>query len=343
MKSLITGGSGFLGTNLTKVLLGKGEDVKIYDLVKPVPELSKNIEFIRGDILDSEKINEACKDVDFVYHIAALVPLSKAGRRFNKVNVKGTDNVAEASFKNNVEKFIHVSSSAVYDLGKMPVTEESPIKPIDDYAKSKYEAELVINKWEERGLKGVAIRPRTIVDENRAGIFQILYDWVYSGKTIYVLGSGKNLFQMISASDLCEAFYAAAKSKKSTGEVINIGNDKYGTMNELIEDLIKHAGTSSKIKHVNAFFARNMLKSLDKMKLSPLSELHYLTLDKSFYFDTTKAKKILKWKPKDSNGDMIKRSYDWYVEHKEEVDSQKGTTHRSSPKQKLLLLLKKIS
>lgn len=76
------------------------------------------------------------------------------------------------------------------------------------------------------------------------------------------------------------------------------------------------------------------------MKLSPLADWHYMTIDKPFYFDITKAKKILKWKPKDSNKDMIIKSYDWYVAHREEVNSIKGTTHRVSPKQKLLLLLK---
>lgn len=341
--NLITGGSGFLGTNLAKKLIEKKKDVRIYDLVEPVQELSDKVEFIIGNILDKKKLNKACKNVDVVYHTVALVPLSKAGKRFKDVNVQGTQNIVDASLKNGVGKFIHISSSAIYDLSKMPITEESPIKPLGDYGRAKYKAELVVRKGQKNGLEYVIIRPRTIVGKHRAGVFQILFDWVYNGKTIYIMGDGNNLFQLISASDLCEACYAAAKTKKSLGEIINIGNEKFGTFQELIEVLIHYAGTGSKINHVNATFARTILRLLDKMRLSPLADWHYLTIDKPFYFDITKAKKLLKWKPKDSNKDMVIRSYKWYVAHREEIESKKGTTHRVSPKQKLLLLLKKLS
>lgn len=343
MMNLITGGSGFLGTALTKKLLEKGEDVRIYDLVEPVPELRGEVEFIKGDILDRGRLGDACKGVDVVYHTAALVPLSKAGKRFKDVNVEGTRNIVEVSLKSGVDRFIHISSSAVYDLSKMPITEESPIKPVGAYGSAKYEAELVVREGQKKGLNSVIIRPRTIVGEYRAGIFQILYDWVYDGKTIYTLGDGSNLFQLISESDLCEACYAASKTEKSSGEVINIGTEEFGTLNELLQDLIKHAGTGSKIKHINATFARSLLRVLDKMRLSPLADWHYLTLDKPFYFDITKAKRILNWKPKDSNRDMLIKSYDWYVEHRDEINSMKGTTHRVSPRQRLLAVLKKLS
>ncbi|MFC1937211.1 NAD-dependent epimerase/dehydratase family protein [Chloroflexota bacterium] len=341
--NLITGGAGFLGTNLTKKLLEKDEAIRIYDLEEPVPELSDKVEFIRGDILDKEKLNNACKNISTVYHTAALVPVSKAGRRFEDINVQGTLNAVDASLKNAVGKFVHISSSAVYDLSKMPITEESPIKPLGLYGNAKHKAELIVMEGQKRGLDYVIVRPRTIVGDNRAGIFQILYDWLYHGKTIYIFGDGSNSFQLISASDLCEACYAASKTDKSSGEIINIGNEQFGTFQELIEDLISHAGTGSEIKHINAFFARTTLRILDKIKLSPLADWHYLTLEKPFYFDITKAKNLLAWRPRDSNKDMITKSYDWYVAHREEVNSKKGTTHRVSPRQRLLTLLKKLS
>jgi nucleoside-diphosphate-sugar epimerase len=344
MTSLITGGSGFLGTNLAEKLLERDEDVVIYDLFQPYHEIAKKVEFIQGDVLDKAKITAACKNTDAVYHFAALVPISKAGAKFKTVNADGTRNVADASLKNGIRKFIHMSSSAVYSHeNRMPINENSAIKPVGDYGRAKYEAELIVQEFGKRGLDYTIIRPRTIVGEKRAGIFQILYDWVHDGKTIYVVGDGNNLFQMVSASDLCDACYAASKSKKSSGETINIGAEKYGTMDQLIQDLIEHAGTASRIKHLNMGFARFSLKILDKLQLSPLTEFHYTTLGKPFYFDITKAKKLLGWTSKDSNSDMITNSYDWYIAHREEVASVKGSAHRGPPKQKFLSLLKKIS
>jgi len=259
------------------------------------------------------------------------------------VNVQGTRNALKASLDQGISRFIYISTSAVYDLNKMPITEKSPIKPLGSYGKAKYKAELAVNEWAKKGLHCVIIRPRTIVDEHRAGIFQILYDWVHDGRTIYIVGDGSNLFQLISAADLCEACCAAAKSEKTSGEIINIGNERFGTYRELIADLIDHAGSGSKIKHINPTFAKLGLRLLDTLRLSPLAEWHYQTIDKPFYFDIRKAKGLLHWAPKDSNRDIITRSYNWYIANRRIIDQKSGTTHRTSPKQKLLSLLKKIS
>ena len=344
-KSLITGGSGFFGTNLTRTLLEKGEEVVIYDIVEPVPELKNDVEYIKGDILNYETIKKACKGIDTIYHTAALVPISKAGKRFSDINVKGTENAARASIANGVCRFIHISSSAVYDLETMPVTEKSKINPVGDYGRAKFRGEGAVrnvytNILDPNFNNFTIIRPRTIVGLNRAGIFQILYNWIYHNKTVYIMGDGDNLFQLISANDLSEACYAASKSEKALGEVINIGNDNYNSLNTLIMDLIDYAGSSSKMKHVNANLTKNVLRFLDKLKLSPFAEWHYTTIYKSFYFDTTKAKKLLDWEPKDSNTDMMKNSYDWYIKNRKELEQHEGTTHRLSPKQGVLRFLK---
>jgi nucleoside-diphosphate-sugar epimerase len=340
MKSLITGGSGFFGTNLTRTLLEKGEEVVIYDIVEPIPELKNDVEYIKGDILNYEAIKKACKNIDTIYHTAALVPISKAGKRFSDINVKGTENVARASVANHVDRFIHISSSAVYDLETMPVTEYTKINPVGDYGRAKYKGEIAVRKKLSGRLNFVIIRPRTIVGLNRAGIFQILYNWIYHNKTIYIMGDGDNLFQLISANDLSEACYAASKSNKALEEVINIGNDNYNSLNTLIMDLIDYAESDSKIKHVNANLTKNVLRFLDKLKLSPFAEWHYTTIYKSFYFDTTKAKELLDWEPKDSNTDMVKNSYDWYIKNRKELEQHEGTTHRLSPKQGVLRLIR---
>lgn len=346
MRFLITGGSGFLGTNLTRKLIEKGEkNIRILDIVEPIDELKNKVDFVKQSILEKDKISDVFRGVDIVIHAAALVPLTKAGKGFNAVNVEGTRNIMEAAKKHNVKKVVHISSSSVYDLNHetMPMTEESKIDPIGEYGKAKYEGEKVVHKFMENGLNCAIIRPRTIVGLNRAGIFQILYEWISEDKTIYVIGDGQNKFQLVSESDLCEAIYLAAVKPESSGEIFNIGNDDYGTFDDLINDVINHAKSKSRIKHINAWAARNSLRLLDKMNLSPLADWHYLTIDKSFYFDTTKAKKLLGWEPKDSNTDMVIKNYEWYIKHIEETHSKNASVHRGSPKQKILGLVKRVS
>lgn len=335
---LITGGSGFFGTNLALKLLEKGEEVTIFDIAEPVPELKGRVKFIRGNVLDYHNVLQACVGVDTVFHTVALVPLSKAGKRFDEVNVQGTEHVCLAAKIAKVRKFVHISSSAVYDISTMPITESSPTKPFTQYGKAKLRGEQAAVNSLKSDVDYIIIRPRTILGNYRGGIFQMLYEWVYEGRNIPLIGDGKNLFQLISADDLAEACYSATQSPSCNGEIINIGNDDYGTLGQLYEDLIRYAGRESHVNFINATIVRNLLRWLDKLGLSPLADWHYLTMDKPFYFDTAKAKKLLKWHPQDSNVKMVCESYDWYVKHRKEIVNHKGTTHRLSPKQGVLAL-----
>lgn len=342
---LITGGSGFLGTHLARRLLADGTRVRLLDPAEPARDLRDRVEWSAGSVLDREAVASACRGVDVVYHAAALVPLSKAGRGFVDVNARGTGNVVEACIGAGVRRLVHVSSSAVYDpaVAAMPVTEETPPSPVGDYGRSKRMAELEVEAAGGRGLEWAIVRPRTILDEGRGGIFQILFDWARAGKALYTIGSGQNSFQLVSASDLASACVLAASEPGAVGEAFNVGAAEYGTLEDLMRDLVEHAGTGSRVVHLNAPFARAVLRTLDVLRLSPLAEWHYRTMDKPFAFSTDKAERLLGWTPVDSNRAMLVRSYDWYLAHHDDLDSRSGTTHRTSPKQGLLRLLRKVS
>ncbi len=339
---LITGGSGFLGINLTKKLLEKGQSVKIYDTHCPPKEIQDKVKYIEGDIRDREKLEKALKGVDVVYHTVALVPISDAGKAFREINVEGAEIAGRAALNQKVKKFVHISSSSVYDLSAgLPLTEKSSIKKdAGEYERTKYHGELRIQKLVEKGLPATIIRPRTIIGPGRGGIFQILYDWIMRGKRIYIIGRGDNKFQMISASDLCDACILAVDSGESAGEVFNVGTDRYGTLKEDLDKLIQHAGTGSKIQPLPVLLAKTPLSILYHLGLSPLVPWHYNSMHKSFYLDVTKAKRVLGWEPKDSNQDMLIESYDWYVEHCKEFET--GTSHTQAPDQKMLKWLRRI-
>ena len=117
-KCLVTGGSGFVGTHLSKRLLSMGHDVRIMDISEPEKSISDQVEFLKTDIRDKDQVKKGCKEIDYVFHAVALVPISKADKLFNEVNAGGTKNILEAAKESNVESVVHLSSTSVYKIPK---------------------------------------------------------------------------------------------------------------------------------------------------------------------------------------------------------------------------------
>ena len=342
---LVTGGSGFVGSHLAEHLLGQGEDVRIFDIVEPdIPgtALQAQVDYIEGDVRDLNALERAMEDIDYVHHTVALVPLTKADDEFWTVNVGGTENVLEAAQNEGVEGVVHMSSSAVYDLSTMPVTKETPVNPIGQYGRSKLAADHVALRYAADGLPVNIIRPRTVVDERRAGIYQILFDWVESDDPIYMLGDGSNLFQLVSARDLADASRRAVTTDQS-GSIFNVGTDEYTTLGEDLRHLIDYADSKSSIRWIPAFPSRVALEVLDTLRISPLAPWHYKTVYRPYYFDVSRAKSELGWKPTDSNFDVFERAYDWYIKNDIEQRGGDGSVHRTAPKQGILRLIRLLS
>ena len=141
MKILVTGGSGFIGTNLVADLLKAGHSVSIYDkeINKTYPDLC-----VVADIRDRERLTEALQGMDAVYHLAAahrddVRPVSL----YYEVNVGGAENLVYAAEKNNVKKIIFTSSVAIYGLNANEPDEESPIKPFNDDSKQAFHPDII--------------------------------------------------------------------------------------------------------------------------------------------------------------------------------------------------------
>lgn len=338
--NLITGGSGFLGLNLAKKLAAKNEKVRIFDLRIPGIK-NKRIEFFKGDIINFDDVYNACDNVDIVFNLASLLPCSRAGQMFKKVNVGGTENLLKASLKRKVKKVIHVSSSIVYGVPeRIPCDETCRTRPLGAYGKSKLDAEKLCLDYIRKGLKITILRPRLIIGPGRLGLLTILFEWVRRGKRIYLIGSGKNHFQMVSVYDLIDACLLSAK--RGSNEIINIGVDNVPTVYELMKALIKHAKSNSKMTPVNATFARYVLRLLDFFRLTPLNAEHYFIADKEYVLDTKKAKKILGWKPKYSQIEAMNSAYDWYMANYKGF-SKKEHLPSDFPEERLLKLLRFFS
>jgi nucleoside-diphosphate-sugar epimerase len=346
MKHFITGGAGFFGLHLIDRLLSEDEEVVVYDTAEldQTYRQKPGVSYIKGDIRDKAALVDAMKGCDVIHHNAAVLPVSRSGKFFRDINVGGTRNVVEAALETGAKKVLFVSTSAVYGIAKqLPVTEETPLTPLGEYAHSKMEAEAFCKEFRAANAIDISIiRPRTIIGTGRMGIFGILFDWISAGKRIYMIGNGSNLYQLLSAKDLASACYLAAV-KPCRNEDFLVGAQEFGTFRNSLEGLIKHAGTKSTVVPMSAFFVRNTLRILDTLRLSPLVDYHYMTADKPLYFDTSKLQNMLGWKAGDSNISILCETYDWYLENRESLKKLTGTTHRKGVKQGVLKILRYFS
>ena len=203
----MVGGSGFVGVELVRHLLRDARHVRVFDTAAlGDARLEDRVDFVRGDVRDETAVGEALRGASRVYHLAAMVPLTRAGKGFRDVNVGGTQHVVNAVATQDDVHVVHLSSSAIYGVPtEVPVTEDTPLDPLGAYGRSKYEGEMVVRRAADKGLSATVIRPRTVVGLGRLGIFQILFDMIANQRPITILGSGDHDFQLLSNRDLARA------------------------------------------------------------------------------------------------------------------------------------------
>jgi nucleoside-diphosphate-sugar epimerase len=329
MTTLVTGGSGFFGEVVVRHLLALERPVRIFDLVENADRPAET-EFFRGDICDRQALRSALSGVEVVQHNVAQVPLAKDREKFWAVNVEGTRTLLEEAERAGVRKVVLVSSSAIYGVPEAnPVTLRSQPRPQEDYGRAKLEGERLAQRFADQGLSVSVVRPRTILGHGRLGIFQILFEWVRRGRPVYTLGAGNNRYQFVHADDLAAVCLLAAE--RSQSEIFLAGTDRFGTLRELLEGLIEHAGSRSRVVALPFRATQLGMKLTSKLGLSPLGDYHTLMYGREMFFDITDTREKLGWQPRYGNAEMIAESYDWYVQHRDEVLARKGASHHRSP------------
>lgn len=342
MKHLITGGSGFLGNLVALELFRRGQEVRVLDLWED-PARPREIEFIQCDIRDRDGLRRALGGIEVVHHNVALVPLTKSGKKFWEVNVEGSRIAAEESARAGVRSFVHMSSSAIFGIPQsVPITSDTPPNPAEIYGRAKWAGEQAVREVCEREkLDLIVIRPRTILGEGRLGIFQILFQWIRENRAIYIIGAGNGRFQFVHARDLMDAYMLALGAGKPG--IYNVGTDQFGTLREALDHLIRHAGSTSKVKSLPERPTIATLKFLDWLHLSPLAPWHYLTYHKPFFFDV-KPLLDLGWRPAYSNDRMLADTYDWFLAHGHEpTQGNPASPHRKPVTEGILRLVRKFS
>lgn len=342
---LVTGGTGFLGSHIARRLLADGIHPVLFDIA-PLPpdddDIKDRITVVDGDVQDREAIRAALDGVEAVVHTAAALPIQVSKSKIYAANVRGTRYVLHEAMKAGVKRVVFISSTAVYGVPKVhPIDEESPMVPLGHYGASKVEAEKICHQYQERGLEVNIIRPKTFLGTGRLGVFEILFEWIAEGRRIPLLGDGTNHYQLLEVTDLVDAIVRAASDPDVKNETMNIGADRFQTLNEDMQALFDHAGSGSKLWHLPARPGELALRGLELARLSPLAAWHYGTMWRDSYVEVDKAKRLLGWQPRYSNAEALIRAWDWYIENKGRYDT--GVTHRVAWQKGALAIMRRIA
>ncbi len=344
MRLAVTGGAGFLGLHCCNELADKFDEVRVIDVAPlPADEYPGNVSYVQGDVRDVGAMKDALAGCDMLVHAAAALPLWKA-KDIVSTNVGGTRSVMQAALDNDIGRIVEISSTAVYGVPiKHPIIEDDPLVGVGPYGESKIEAEEVCDEYREKGLCICTIRPKTFIGTARLGVFQILYDWVESGKKIPIIGNGSNRYQLLEVEDLVRAIYLGLTAPADkANDVFNVGAGEFGTVREDVGAMCAYAGTGARVIATPSWLVKPALELAWLLRVSPLYKWVYGTADRDSFVSIEKARQVLGWEPRYSNAQALIRSYQWYLEHKHEIAGAEGVTHRVAWKQGILGLVKRF-
>lgn len=318
MRHVITGGSGFTGSVLTRRLLAKGETVINFDIVPNNNlALTDGVEYVQGDIRnanDLKKLNLTQDDV--VYHLAARqfandVPKKNRTDWFFDVNVSGTKKVVETMLSAGVKKMVFFSTDMTYGLPTItPVPPTHAQNPLGPYGESKVAAEKIIRNAVD--IHATIFRPRLITGPGRLGILGKLFKLIKAGLPIPMIGNGLNRYQMVSVEDCAIAAEKAVSLGCPPGP-FNLGSSLPPTTKELLQGIINHAQSNSFVIPVPASMIKPILATLDKCGLTLLYPEQYGIADKDVLLDTTDTNAVLNWHPSNTDIDEMCKAYDAFV------------------------------
>jgi len=252
VKSLVTGGCGFIGSHLSEQLLELGHEVVILDNLScgRIENIAsfvdhKSLTVIHQDIADRSSIASSFEGVDWVFHmagIADIVPSIEQPDAYFQNNVLGTLNVLQCARDAGVSRFVYAASSSSYGIpDQYPTPESSPIKPQYPYALTKYMGEELVLHWSQvYDLPAVSLRlfnvygPRSRTTGAYGAVFGVFLAQKLNNRPFTVVGDGEQTRDFTYVTDVADAFIAAAKSDVK-GEAMNVGSGHHYSINLLVK------------------------------------------------------------------------------------------------------------
>jgi nucleoside-diphosphate-sugar epimerase len=265
MRYLVTGGAGFIGSNIVDELLRRGYNVTVLDDFSSGKEENlagtiKKIRLVRGDICDLEAAREACEDADYVVHLAARTSVPRSVKdpiETNRVNIDGTLNVLVAARDAKVRRIVYAASSSAYgETPTLPKVETMPSEPISPYGVTKLVGEMYAQVFGRAyGLENVSIRyfnvfgPRQDPTSQYSGVLSRFMLAMIEGSAPVVYGDGEQSRDFTYVDNVVDISLRACEAPGASGKVFNGGTGLRITLNDVLKLLGKITGSSVRAKY----------------------------------------------------------------------------------------------
>lgn len=309
---LVTGADGFIGSHLTELLVREGYQVRALSLYNSFNdwgwlETIKNldqVEVVTGDIRDPFLCNEVTKDIDIVFHLAALIaiPFSyRAPQSYVETNVTGTLNICKSALDNKVKRVMHTSTSEVYGTALyVPIDEKHPLQPQSPYSASKIGADaMAMSFFLSFGLPVTIARPFNTFGPRQSAraVIPTIISQIASGKKIIELGDTSPTRDFNFVQDTCLGMLKVATSEKTIGQTVNIGSNREISIEETF-NLIKKVMNKNEVQLVK-----------DEKRIRPEnSEVHRLWCDNSL------VRALTNFEPQFTLEEGIRQTVEWFLE-----------------------------
>ena len=287
MHFAVTGGAGFIGSHLVNYLIKEGHSISVIDNLsygkkQNLAEVYDQIKFYQEDIRDFEALKKILKNVDGIFHQAALTVVQdslKKPQEYQDVNVSGTENIFKLAKEHGL-KVVFASSSSVYGHKEnMPIRENAERKPINPYGKTKLDDEYLFEKYSNLGVSIIGLRYFNIFGKGQtlaySGVITKFLDRIRESKPPIIFGDGSQIRDFVFVGDVVRA-NLTCMNNKSSNFLINIGSGKATSILQLANMIIGFSGLS-----LQAIFQEPQKGDIHKS-----------------HADIDSAKKLLKWEPK---------------------------------------------
>jgi len=321
-KAFVTGAGGFTGSYLCKALKEKGYAVKALvrksSNIEPLKKL--DVELVEGDLAEPGTLKGKIKDIDVVFHIAALYRQEGVSKNmFTTVNVEGTRAMLDESTAAGVKRFVHCSTVGVQgEIANPPATEDAPYNPGDHYQVSKLEGEKLARSYFRDGkIDGVVVGPVGIYGPGDTRFLK-LFKHIYKGN-FKMIGKGKALYHLTFVEDLAAGIILAGETPAASGQVYTLGGNEYLPLTDLVKLLAEILDKPVSKIHIPlwpvytaAFLCEMICRPLGIEPPLYRRRLDFFTKDRAF--DISKAKKELNYNPKVPLKEGLTRTAEWYKE-----------------------------
>lgn len=323
MRVLVTGGTGFTGKALVKRLIDEGHEVVALDYkegLKTEELRGWGAKVVIGSVTDREIVEQCMVGVEVVHHLAAAFrELDVPNTYYREINVEGTKNVLEVACAHKVKKFIYCSTCGVHgNIDDPPGGEDAPIQPADYYQQTKYEAEPIVNEYNQNGMKTVILRPAAIYGPGDPERFFMIFKRVARG-SFPMCGNGKTYYHPLYIDNLVDAFMLAMEDGKGEGGTYLIADEEYVEIKEIVKKTGKALNIDVKIKYypiIPLIIVGHIFEKVCKpFRITPPifpRRVDWYRQNRAFKID--KAKKDLGYKPKVGLDEGLKRTGQWYKE-----------------------------